>query len=74
MIHIKYFFGNVYMAAVLGIAAILFILKYLQSVFGGSPPLLLLFSRDRFRRLVRGIKSGAFHYSVECGSKRLFFS
>jgi hypothetical protein len=41
MIHIKYFIGNVYMTAVLGIAAILFILKHFQFAFGGSPPVLL---------------------------------
>ena len=60
MIHIKYFFGNVYIAAILGIAAILFILKYLQFVFGDSPPLLLFLVVIAFAAWSGGLKAGLF--------------
>ena len=58
MIHIKYFFGNVYMAAVLGIAATLFILKDLQFVFGGSPPVLIFLVVIAFAAWHGGLKAG----------------
>jgi PAS domain S-box-containing protein len=60
MIHIKFFFGNVYMAAVLGIAAILSILKYLQFVFGSSPPLLLFLVVIAFAAWCGGLRAGLF--------------
>jgi len=58
MIHIKYFFGNVYMAAVLGIAATLFILKDLQFVFGGSPPVLIFLVVIAFAAWHGGLRAG----------------
>ena len=60
MIRFKYFFGNVYMAALLEIAAILFILKDLQFIFGGSPPLLLFLVPIAFAVWYGGLKTGFF--------------
>lgn len=60
MMHIKYLFSNVYMPAILGIAAILFILKYLQFVFGGSLPLLLFLVVIAFAAWHGGLKAGFF--------------
>ena len=60
MNHIKYFFGNVYTAAILGIAAILFILKELQLIFGGSPPLLLFLVVIAFAAWSGGLRAGLF--------------
>jgi len=58
MRHIKYFFGNVYMAAILGIAAIVAILKSLQFVFVGSPPLLLFLIVIAFAAWYGGLRTG----------------
>ncbi|MFZ2169885.1 MAG: PAS domain S-box protein, partial [Methylococcaceae bacterium] len=58
MIQIKYFFGNVYTAAVLGIAATLFILKDLQFVFGNSPPVLLFLVVIAFAAWRGGLRAG----------------
>ncbi|MFI3157879.1 MAG: PAS domain S-box protein [Methylococcaceae bacterium] len=57
---IQYLFGNVYIAAVLGTAAILFILKDLQFVFGDSPPLLLFLVVIAFAAWCGGLKAGLF--------------
>ena len=58
MIQIKYFFGNVYTATVLGIAATLFILKDLQFVFGNSPPVLLFLVVIAFAAWRGGLRAG----------------
>jgi len=60
MMHIKYFFSNVYTASILEIAAILFLLKYLQSIFGGSPPLLLFLVVIAFAAWCGGFRAGLF--------------
>jgi len=60
MIRFKYFFGNVYIAALLEIAAILLILKDLQFIFGGSPPLLLFLVPIAFAVWYGGLKTGFF--------------
>lgn len=57
---IKYFFNNVYIAAVLGTTAILFILKDLQFVFENSPPLLLFLVVIAFAAWYGGLKAGLF--------------
>ena len=60
MIYIKYLFGNIYMGAVLGIAAMLFILKYLQFVFGGSLPVLPFLVVIAFAAWNGGLRAGLF--------------
>jgi len=74
MIHIKYFFGNVYMAAVLGIAATLFILKDLQICFRGSPPVLIFLVVISFAAWHGGLKAGFLTTVLSVGASRLFFS
>ncbi|WP_262965201.1 DUF4118 domain-containing protein [Methylobacter psychrophilus] len=60
MISGKYFISNIYIAAVIGTAAILFILKELQFVFGGSPPLLFFLVVITFTAWHGGLKAGLF--------------
>ncbi|MGZ8223259.1 MAG: hybrid sensor histidine kinase/response regulator [Methylobacter sp.] len=56
----KYFFGNVYIASILGTAAILFVLKHLQFIFGDSSPLLLFLVVIAFAAWCGGIRAGLF--------------
>jgi K+-sensing histidine kinase KdpD len=60
MISVKYFFNNVYLASILGIAAILLILKHLQFVFGGSPQLLLFLLVIAVAAWGGGLRAGLF--------------
>jgi PAS domain S-box-containing protein len=60
MIRIKYFFSNVYIASILGTAAISLILKYLQFIFGGSPQLLLFLMVIAFASWCGGLRAGFF--------------
>ncbi|MDD1621328.1 MAG: PAS domain S-box protein, partial [Methylococcaceae bacterium] len=57
---IKKLFDNPYIAAVLGIAAILYFLKYLQIIFGDSPPLLLFLVLINFAAWSGGLRVGLF--------------
>ena len=60
MSHIKYFFRNAFIASILGTMAILSILKYLQFVFGSSPPLLLFLVVIAFAAWCGGLRAGLF--------------
>ncbi|MGZ8238607.1 MAG: hybrid sensor histidine kinase/response regulator [Methylobacter sp.] len=57
---IKHFFSNAYIASILGIAAILFLLKYLQFIFVSSSPLLLFLVVIAFASWCGGYKAGLF--------------
>ena len=69
---VKIFLGNVYMAAVLGIAAILFILKDLLFVFGGSPPLLLFLIVIAFTAWFGGLRAGLFTTVLSAAASAYF--
>ena len=71
---IKNFLGNVYMSAVLGIAGILIVLKYLQFIFGGSPPLLLFLVVIAIAAWRGGLKAGLFTTLLSAVTSCLFFS
>ncbi|WAK03414.1 PAS domain S-box protein [Methylobacter sp. YRD-M1] len=60
MIHIKSFLSNVYITSILGVAAILIILKDLQFIFGDSPPLLLFITVIAFAAWYGGLIAGFF--------------
>jgi PAS domain S-box-containing protein len=60
MIPGKYFIGNAYIGAILGIAATTFILKDFQSIFGGSPPVLLFLVVIAFAAWYKGLRAGLF--------------
>ncbi|TAK62151.1 PAS domain S-box protein [Methylobacter sp.] len=57
---LKYFFSNIYISAILGTAAILFILEDIRFVFGDSPPLLLFLVVIAFAAWYGGLKAGLF--------------
>ena len=57
---IKSFLGNVFMSTVFGIAGILIVLKYLQFIFGGSPPLLLFLVVIAIAAWCGGLRAGLF--------------
>ncbi|MGZ5029431.1 MAG: PAS domain S-box protein [Methylobacter sp.] len=59
-VHIKHFFSNAYIASILGIAAILFLLKHLQFIFGSSSPLLLFLVVIALASWCGGFKAGLF--------------
>jgi PAS domain S-box-containing protein len=56
----KHLFGNVYLASILGIAALLFLLKNLQFIFEDSPPLLLFLVVIAFAGWRGGLSAGLF--------------
>jgi PAS domain S-box-containing protein len=60
LMDIKKLFDNAYMAPVLGTAAILYFLKYLQIVFDDSPPLLLFLVVINFAAWSGGLRVGLF--------------
>ncbi|MDP3876454.1 MAG: PAS domain S-box protein [Methylobacter sp.] len=60
MNYIKYFFGNIYMASILGVAVILLVLKDLQFIFGDSSPLLLFLVVIAFAAWCGDLKAGLF--------------
>ncbi|MCL7421043.1 MAG: PAS domain S-box protein [Methylobacter sp.] len=60
MIHLKYFFRNVYIASILGVAVILYILKDLQLIFGYTPQLLLFLVVIAFAAWCGGLLAGLF--------------
>ncbi|CAA9890271.1 Multi-sensor hybrid histidine kinase (fragment) [Candidatus Methylobacter favarea] len=60
MIRFKYFFSNIYIASILGTAAISLILKYLQFIFGGPPQLLLFLMVTAFASWCGGLRAGLF--------------
>ncbi len=72
MTTIKYLFGNIYLSALLGIAAILFILKHLQFFFEGSPPLLLFLVVIAFAAWFGGLRAGLFTTMVSASISAYF--
>ncbi len=60
LIFIKQLVGNAYMAAIFGVAAILFFLKHLQIFLGSSPPLLLYLIVITFAAWSGGLGAGLF--------------
>ncbi|MDD5577733.1 MAG: PAS domain S-box protein [Methylobacter sp.] len=56
----KVFFKNVYIASIMGIAAILFILKYLHFIFAGSSSLLLFLIVIAYTAWYGGLRAGLF--------------
>ncbi|MFZ2313780.1 MAG: PAS domain S-box protein [Methylobacter sp.] len=72
MIQIKYFFVNVYIASTLATAAILFVLKNLQFVFGSSPPLLLFLSVIAFAAWYGGLRAGFFTTMLSAAASAYF--
>jgi PAS domain S-box-containing protein len=72
MISVKYFFSNVYVASLLGIAVILFILKHFQFVFGGSPQLLLFLIVIAFAAWSGGLRAGLFTTAVSAAASAYF--
>lgn len=59
-VHIKHFFNNAYITSILGTAAILFLLKHFQFIFGGASPLLLFLVVIAFASWWGGFKAGLF--------------
>ncbi|MGZ4995866.1 MAG: DUF4118 domain-containing protein, partial [Methylobacter sp.] len=59
-VHIKHFFSNAYIASILGTAAILFLLKHFQFIFGRSSPLLLFLVVIAFASWRGGFRTGLF--------------
>ncbi|MGZ4997805.1 MAG: PAS domain S-box protein [Methylobacter sp.] len=59
-VHIKHFFSNAYIASILGTAAILFLLKHFQFIFGSSSPLLLFLVVIAFASWRGGFRTGLF--------------
>ncbi len=72
MIQIKYFFVNVYIASTLATAAILFVLKNLQFVFGSSPSLLLFLSVIAFAAWYGGLRAGFFTTILSAAASAYF--
>jgi diguanylate cyclase (GGDEF)-like protein/PAS domain S-box-containing protein len=72
MLPIKYFFGNVYVSASLGIAATLFVIKELQFVFGGSPPLLLFLVVIASAAWYGGLRAGLFATVLSAAASEYF--
>ncbi|MGZ8188620.1 MAG: EAL domain-containing protein [Methylosarcina sp.] len=72
MISVKNFFGNIYISALLGVAAILVILKNLQFVFGGSPPLLLFLVVVAYAAWYGGLKAGLFTSALSAAASVYF--
>ncbi|HEY8034529.1 MAG TPA: PAS domain S-box protein [Methylobacter sp.] len=71
---LKYFLNNIYIAAILGTAAILFILKDAQFVFGGSPPLLLFLVVIAFAAWYGGLKAGLFTTILSAAASAYFLA
>jgi PAS domain S-box-containing protein len=72
MIHLKYFFRNVYIASILGVAAILYILKNLQLIFGYTPQLLLFLVVIAFAAWCGGLLAGLFTTLVSAAASIYF--
>jgi PAS domain S-box-containing protein len=71
---IKYFFNNIYMVAILGTAAVLFILKGFQLFYGGTSPLSLFLVVIAFVAWHGGLKAGLFSTVLSAAASAYFFS
>jgi len=72
MIHMKSFLSNVYIASILGIIAILVVLKDLQFIFTDSPPLLLFLIVIAFAAWHGGLIAGLFTTLVSAAASAYF--
>jgi PAS domain S-box-containing protein len=70
----KHFFGNVYVASILGIGAILFLLKNLQFIFEDTPPLLLFLVVIAYGGWRGGLKAGLFNTAVSAAVSVYFLA
>jgi PAS domain S-box-containing protein len=70
----KHFFGNVYVASILGIGAILFLLKNLQFIFEDTPPLLLFLVVIAYGGWRGGLKAGLFNTALSAAVSIYFLA
>ncbi|WP_020562567.1 PAS domain S-box protein [Methylosarcina fibrata] len=70
----KQFLSNAYIASILGVGAILFVLKKLQFIFGNSSPLLLFLIVIAFSGWRGGLKAGLFTTALSTAASIYFLT
>lgn len=70
----KQFLSNAYIASILGVGAILFVLKKLQFIFGDSSPLLLFLIVIAFSGWRGGLKAGLFTTALSTAASIYFLT